>query len=125
MDNLTAILSPMDLFSFIGLKRRPLLGQTQSNPGNTASQIQNKQSEANTSESLAFTLLCEYQTVQIQTADQLDAKASSIQIGATTLVGFAFLVQHHPVGNCSSLIPAFLHTWPLAKRLTQQELSQA
>ncbi len=33
------------------------------------------------------------------------------------MVGFAFLVQHHPVGNCSALIPIWLHQWPVLVRL--------
>ncbi len=33
------------------------------------------------------------------------------------MVGFAFLVQHHPVGNCSLLIPLWLHHWPIMVRL--------
>jgi hypothetical protein len=117
MNNRAAILSFMDLFSFIRLGRRLHLGQAQPTHKSATLQAQNVQSEASTSESLAFTLLGEYQTVQIQTADQLDVKALNIQVGAATLVGFAFLVQHHPAGNCSVLIPAFLHSWPLAIRL--------
>jgi hypothetical protein len=64
-----------------------------------------------------FTLIREYLTLQHQTADQQDTKASGILVGGTTMVGFAFLVQHHPVGNCSALIPIWLHQWPVMVRL--------
>lgn len=66
---------------------------------------------------LVFTLVRENLATQLQVADQQDTKASGILIGATTLFGFAFLVQHHPVGNCSSLIPVWMHHWPVAMRL--------
>jgi hypothetical protein len=64
-----------------------------------------------------FTLIREHLTMQHQVADQQDTKASGILIGGTTMVGFAFLVQHHPVGNCSLLIPLWLHHWPIMVRL--------
>ncbi|HYU76865.1 MAG TPA: hypothetical protein VEL31_29710 [Ktedonobacteraceae bacterium] len=64
-----------------------------------------------------FTLIREHLTMQHQGADQLDTKAAGILVGGTTLVGFAFLVQHHPVGNCSVLIPTWLHHWPIMVRL--------
>jgi hypothetical protein len=66
---------------------------------------------------LMFTLIHEYLTMQHQAADQLDTKAAGILVGGTTLVGFAFLVQHHPVGNCSVLIPTWVHHWPIMLRL--------
>lgn len=66
---------------------------------------------------MMFALIRENLTMQIQTGDQLDTKASGVIVGGTTLVGFAFLVQHHPSGNCSSLIPIWLHHLPLAVRL--------
>jgi hypothetical protein len=66
---------------------------------------------------LMFTLIRELLTLQHQTADQHDTKATGILVGGTTMVGFAFLVQHHPVGNCSALIPIWLHQWPVMIRL--------
>ena len=66
---------------------------------------------------MMFTLIRENLTMQIQAGDQLDTKASGILVGGTTLVGFAFLVQHHPAGNCSSLIPIWMHHWPISMRL--------
>src|SRR6266581_1494733 len=66
---------------------------------------------------LMFTLIREHLTMQHQTADQQDTKASGILVGGTTMVGFAFLVQHHPVGNCSALVPIWLHQWPIMVRL--------
>lgn len=66
---------------------------------------------------LVFTLLRDHLLMQHQQADQLDLKASGVLVGGTTLVGFAFLAQHHPAGNCSSLFPLWLHHWPLAARL--------
>lgn len=66
---------------------------------------------------LMYALIREHLVMQIQTGDQLDTKASGVLVWATTLVGFAFLAQHHPAGNCSSLLPLWLHQWPLAVRL--------
>src|SRR6266705_3008230 len=66
---------------------------------------------------LMFTLIREYLTMQHQVADQHNAKASGILVGGTTMVGFAFLIQHHPVGNCSDLFPIWLHHWPIQIRL--------
>ncbi len=64
-----------------------------------------------------FTLISERMARQSQAADQIDTKASGILIGGTTLVGFAFLIQHHTAGNCSDLIPIWLHHWPIMVRL--------
>ncbi len=64
-----------------------------------------------------FALIREHLTMQHQAADQHDTKAAGILVGGTALVGFAFLVQHHPVGNCSVLIPTWLHHWPIMVRL--------
>jgi hypothetical protein len=64
-----------------------------------------------------FSLIREHLAMQHQAADQQDTKASGILIGATTMVGFAFLIQHHPVGNCSALFPIWLHRWSIVLRL--------
>jgi hypothetical protein len=64
-----------------------------------------------------YSLIRENLTTQLQVADQQDTKASGILVGGTTLVGFGFLVQHHLTGNCSSLIPNWVHRWPITVRL--------
>ena len=64
-----------------------------------------------------FTLIREYLAMQHQVSDQHDTKASGIVVGGTTMVGFAFLIQHHPMGNCSDLFPVWLHHWPIQTRL--------
>lgn len=66
---------------------------------------------------LIFTLLGERMARQSQAADQIDTKVAGIIVGGTTLVGFAFLIQHHPSGNCSVLIPSLLHHWPIMVKL--------
>lgn len=66
---------------------------------------------------LMFTLIREHLLMQHQVADQHDVKGAGILVGGTTLVGFAFLFQHHLAGNCSIFIPTWLHYWPTAVRL--------
>ena len=66
---------------------------------------------------LMFNLIRDHLTMQHQAADQQDTKAAGILVGGTTMVGFAFLTQHHPMGNCSFLIPIWLHHLSIIVRL--------
>lgn len=67
-----------------------------------------------------FAMLREHLMMQHQIADQQDTKAAGIVVGGTTMVGFVFLVQHRPLGYCTTLFPVWLlwlHHLPIPIKL--------
>ena len=107
------------LFTFFRQGRFRLFPRRSTSPASvfTGQMPQSAPADPYPGRELIFTLIREYLTMQHQVADQHNAKASGILVGGTTMVGFAFLIQHHPVGNCSDLFPIWLHRWPIQIRL--------